>query len=67
MALILSWRRGEHTRFETQELFPPPHEEFRGLYKMRAHSQESVMRNKGDGILISSSCMVSRTVINWCQ
>ena len=45
----------------------PLHEEFRGSCKMRAHSQESVMRNKGDRILISSSCIVSRTVINWCQ
>ena len=36
----------------------PAYEESRGLYKARAHSQESVMRNKGDRILISSSCIV---------
>jgi len=34
---------------------PLLHEESRGLYKMRAHSQESVMRNKDVRILISSS------------
>ena len=31
------------------------HDESSGLYKMRAHSQESVMRNKDVRILISSS------------
>ena len=36
--------------------------ESRGLFKARARSQESVMRNKGDRILISSSCIVSKTV-----
>ena len=40
----------------------PLHEESRGLYKARAQSQESEMRNKGDRILISSSCVVSKTV-----
>ena len=39
-------------------------EECRGLRKARAHSQESVMRNKGDRILISSSCIISKIVIN---
>ena len=43
---------------------PLLHEEPRGLYKMRAPSQEQVMRNKGVRILDSSfSCIVSRTVI----
>ena len=45
----------------------PPHEESRGLYKMRAHRQEVVMRNKGVRILISSFCTISKTVIDWCQ
>ena len=45
----------------------PLHEESRGLYKARAQSQESEMRNKGDRILIPSSCVVSKTVIDWHQ
>ena len=39
-------------------------EECRGLHKARAHSQESVKRNKADRILISSSCIISKIVIN---
>ena len=34
---------------------------------VRADGQDSVMRNKDDSILISSSCVVSKTVINWCS
>ena len=45
----------------------PLHEESRGLHKARAQSQESEMRNKGDRILISSSCVVSKTVTDWRQ
>ena len=45
----------------------PLHEESRGLYKARAQSQESEMWNKGDRTLISSSCVVSKTVIDWHQ
>ena len=75
MALILSRWKGEPSRLMPQELCPPPpptpappsHEESRGLYKARARSQESVMRNRGDRILISSSCIVSKTVVAWCQ
>ena len=29
--------------------------------------QESVVRNRGARNLVSSSCVVSKTVINWCQ
>ena len=36
----------------------PHHGESRGLYKMRAHSQGSVMRNKGFKILSPSSSIV---------
>ena len=32
---------------------------------VRAGGQESVMRSKDGRILISSSCVVSKTVINW--
>ena len=64
-ALILSQRRGEH-RFMPQKLCPVL-EESRGLYKMRACSQESVMRNKGVRILIAFSCIVSKTVVGWRQ
>ena len=46
---------------------PPPHEASRGLYTARAPSQESVMRNKGDRSLTSSSCTVSNSVIYWHQ
>jgi hypothetical protein len=45
----------------------PAYEESRGLYKARAHSQESVMRNKGYTILISSSCIFSKMVIGLSQ
>ena len=65
-ALILSQRRGEHSRFMPQKLCPVL-EESRGLYKMRACSQESVMRNKGVRILIAFSCIVSKTVVGWRQ
>ena len=34
---------------------------------LRAGGQDSVMRNKDDSILISSACVVSKTVINWCR
>ena len=43
------------------------HEESRGLHKIRACSQESMTRNKGVRILISSSRIVSQTVIGWRQ
>ena len=60
VALILSQLRGEHSRITPQELcfllHPTP---TRGLYKMRAHSQELMMRNKGVRLLIFSSCTVS--------
>ena len=45
----------------------PLHEESRGLYKARAPSQESVLRNKGGRILISSTFIVSKTVIDFHQ
>ena len=45
----------------------PTHEESRGLYTARTHSQESVMRNKGDRISLSSSCIFSKTVTEWSQ
>ena len=66
VALILSQQRGEHSRFMPQKLCPLL-EKSRGLYKMRAYSQESVMRNKGVRILISFSCIVSKTVVGWRQ
>ena len=56
MALILSWQREEANRLTPQELCPCPHEESRDSHKMR---------NKGDRILISSSCIFSKTVIGW--
>ena len=73
MALILNWQRGGGTQLAyasrtvstPHRPLHPPHEESRSLYKMRTCSQESVMRNKGDRILIFSSCIVSKTVINW--
>ena len=61
MALILNRWRGEHNRLP-QELCPRLHEESRGLHKIRACSQESMMRNKGIRILISSSRVVLETV-----
>ena len=65
VAFILSWRGGEHSRLMPEELCPLFREESGGLCKARACSQESVVRNKGDRILISSSCIVSKTVIDW--
>ena len=62
VTLILSQQRGEHSRLKPQERC---HEPSRGLYKAKACSQESVMRSQVDRILISSSCIVSNTVINW--
>ena len=68
MALILSWQRREHSRVHASRTVPPyPHKESRGLYKARARSQDSVMRNKGDKILISSPCILSKTVTVWHQ
>ena len=46
---------------------PLLYEESRGLYKIRTHSQELVMRNKDVRILISSSYIVSKAVIGWHQ
>ena len=66
MALIPSQWKGKHSRFMPQKLCPLL-EESRGLYKMRACSQESVMRNKGVRILISFSSIVSKTVVGWRQ
>ena len=69
MALILSQQRGEYSRLKPQEpCHPPtPHEESRGLFKKRVHSQESVMRSKGDRILTFPSSIVSETVLDWRQ
>ena len=64
VAFILSQQRGEASRLLPQELCPL-HEESRGFYRARACSQ--VMRNKGDRILIASSCRVSKTIINGHQ
>ena len=47
--LFSSQQRGEHSRIMPQGLStlpPPTYEESRGLYKGKAHSQVSVMRNK---------------------
>ena len=51
----------------SQKLCSLHHEESGGLYNMRAHSQGSVMRNKGVRILSSFSCIVSKAVIGWHQ
>ena len=68
LVFILSQWRGEHNRLMPQNLCPsPPHEKSRGLYKARTCSQELVMKNKGDRILVSSSWIVSKPVINWHQ
>ena len=68
MALILRQQRvSKHGRLMPQELCPlNAHDESRALYKAKAHSQGSVMRNKGDRVLISPSCIVSKTAIVWC-
>ena len=56
VALILTrWR--VHRRLMPQELCPS------STSSLGAQSQESVMRNKGNRILISSSWFVSKTVI----
>ena len=48
VALILSWQGRSTVVSCIKNCAPHPHhEESRGLYKMRTHSQESVMRNKG--------------------
>ena len=52
MALILSRQRVEHSSLMPQELRPRLHEVSRGLHKMR---------DRGDRILISSSCIVLST------
>ena len=65
VAFILSRQRGERVRLMPQD--SSLHKQSRGLYKARAYSQEPAMRGKGDKILISSSCIVSKTVINWSQ
>ena len=75
MALILNWQRGGGTQLAyasrtvstPHRPLHPPHDESRSLYKMRTCSQESVMRNKGDRILIFFSCIVSKTVRAWHQ
>ena len=53
MAFVLNQWRGEHSRLKLQELCPASMRS-PGAY-MR---QGSVMKNKGDRILISSSCVV---------
>ena len=50
-----------------QELGPPLHEESRDLRTMRAHSQELAVSNQGVRILVSFSCIVSKTVTDWHQ
>jgi len=52
VALILSRQRAEHSSLMPQELRPRLHEVSRGLHKMR---------DRGDRILISSSCIVLST------
>ena len=64
--LLSAAERGTQWAYVSRTV-PPPHEEPRGLYTARAPSQESVMRNKGGRTLISSSCLVSKTVIHWHQ
>ena len=54
MALILSQWRGEHSRAHASRTVGSL-----GAYK--------TMRNKGVRILISSSCIVSKTIIDWRQ
>ena len=63
MALVLIQQRGEHSRLLLVKL--PSNKKFRGLYKIKACSQELMMRNKGVRVLSSSSCTVSKTVIGW--
>ena len=66
VAFILSeGGRGEHSRVTPQDLCPHLHEKSRGFYK--AGIQESAMRTEADRILILSSCIVSKAVINWQQ
>ena len=57
--------RGEHSRVTPQDLCPHLHGKSRGFYK--AGIQESAMRTEADRILIPSSCIVSKAVINWQQ
>lgn len=45
-ALNLSQQRGEHKADRSRTVCSLLHEDSRGLYKPRAHNQESVMRNK---------------------
>ena len=45
----------------------PTYEESKGLYMARTHSQELVMRNKGNRISFSSSRIFSKTVTDWSQ
>ena len=66
MAFILRQQRGTR-KAHAPRTVPTLHEESRGLYKARGRSQESMMRNKGDRILISSSCVVSKTIRDWHQ
>ena len=65
MALILNQWRGENNRLCLKNCAHRLYEESRGLHKIRACSQESMTRNKGVRILISSSRIVSKTVIGW--
>ena len=44
---------------------PPPPGGVQGLWKMGAHTGDGGI--KGDEVLISSSCTVSKTVRNWHQ
>ena len=66
---LFSVGREGSSRLLPPELCPPCplSEESRGLYKAGAHSQESVMRNEVGRILISSSCIVSKAIVNWPQ
>ena len=63
VALVLIQQRGERSRLLLVRL--PSNKKSRGLYKIKACSQELMMRNKGVRVLSSSSCIVSKTVIGW--
>ena len=57
---LSSSSRGRHNSLMPQDLNFHLYEESKSLYKMRACSQESMMRTKGVRILYSSSCIVSK-------
>ena len=63
VAFILSWQRVEHRRFTPQELCAQLHKKSWGSYK-QGLAVRCWMKKKGDEILISSPCAVSKIVIN---